>query len=334
MADDKIKPLRGRLALALVSTVVTYWVLGNLLWIWNHRLSPNRLSTPEEIRQYHDRGYSYGLYRYHPTRQTTLRADNRAERHGMEGLWMHTDSRGLAYLPSAGQGERTLLVLGDSVAFGSWMAYGQSFPGVLAAGTDLQVFSGATESYSLRQTHDLFLEVGGQWDQAIYVWVPNDFYEWRFRETPRAPRPRAGLAPPLDLFDLRDLRWRFLDLWADPPEGVSYDEALAWSRHRYGDAFRRIEDMASRTDLVVVLTYLKPQLRTGRFEPQEWMKEGLDALGVPYVDTLAVYRDDIFVQAVDNVHFSPEGSVEWSELVLAELRARGWLAAEPIALEP
>ncbi|MDA8019454.1 MAG: hypothetical protein MPN21_18585 [Thermoanaerobaculia bacterium] len=308
----------GRLGTAVAAIWATYVVVASGVWLFQHHLSAQRISTPEEIRAYHDHGHSQGLYQYHPTRQVMLRPDNRAQRHGVEGYWMQTDHRGLAYLPP-NDGEPSILVLGDSVAFGSWLPYEQSFPGVLRQVTGARVFSGANEAYNLRQTVDLFEEVGGTWDLVVYVWVPNDLYEWIYRETPEAYDPRGGMPRPLDLFDLRDVYLRLTDRWMDPPEGLYYDESLAWNRRRYAEHLRRIERLNRDGNLVVVLTYARPQLDSGRYEPQEWLKQGLTEAGIPFLDTLTAYRPGMFVHEKDNVHFNDQASLEWSEFVIRRL---------------
>ncbi|MEM8930014.1 MAG: hypothetical protein AAGE94_02500 [Acidobacteriota bacterium] len=313
-----VRDLAGKLGTAVAALWATYIMAASGLWLYHHHLATQRVSTPDEIREYHDRGHSEGLYEYHPTRQSTLRPDNRAQRHGIEGYWMHTDDRGLAYLPP-NDGELSILVLGDSVAFGSWLTYEQSFPGVLRQVTGARVFSGATEGYNLRQTLDLYQEVGGSWDLVLYVWVANDFYESTFRETPNAHDPRGGLRRPLDLFDLQDVYWRLTDRLADLPDGLFYGETLAWNRRRYADHLRQIERLNADGNLVVVLTYLRPQLDHGRFEPQEWLKQALSDAGIPVIDTLSAYRPDMFVHEEDNVHFNDRACLEWSEHVIRQL---------------
>ena len=324
-SDDEdprtLRDLPKKLGLAICATVLGYLMVANAFWLWNQKLSPTRLSSPEEIRAYHDGGLSFGLYQFHPTRQTTLRPNRRGERHGMDGLWMQTDERGLAYLPPD-KGDRSWLVLGDSVAFGSWLPYESSFPGMLKKLTGDRVFSGATESYSLRQTHDLFLEVGGEWDQIVYVWVPNDFYQWAFRETPGDFFPRAGLKRPLDLLDLRDVYLRFTDRLENPPDGVTYDESLAWNPRRYDEHLGLIEEMNRAGNLTVVLTYVRPQLASGRFEPQQWMRTALEERGIHTIDSLEAYRGEMFIRKRDNVHFSEKASIRWSTFVVNELMNR------------
>ncbi|MCG8457925.1 MAG: hypothetical protein MI919_16735 [Holophagales bacterium] len=313
-----MKAIAARTGTALAAVWLTYVVVSSFVWLYNHHLSRHRISTPDEIRAYHDRGFSQALYQYHPTRQSTLRPDNRAQRHGIDGYWMHTDHRGLAYLPP-NEGETSILVLGDSVAFGSWLPYEGSFPGLLRKVTGARVFSGATEAYNLRQTLDLYWEVGGTWDLVLYVWVPNDFFEWTYRETPDAHEPRTGLRRPLDLFDLRDTYLRFTDLFTDPPEGLYYDETLAWNRRRYDEHLSKIEQLNEDGNLVVVLTYLRQQIDLDRFEPQDWLKQGLADIGIPVIDTLSAYRPGMFAHEKDNVHFNERSCLEWSELVIREL---------------
>ncbi|MEM8994682.1 MAG: hypothetical protein AAGF23_07805 [Acidobacteriota bacterium] len=329
-SDHPTPPPRGlaaRLGLAAASAAVTYLIAAQALWLWNHRLSSQRLSTAEEVRAYHDEGFSYGLYRYHPRRQVTLRPSHRGQRHGMQGLWMTTDARGLAFgeLPDAGP---TVLVLGDSVAFGSWLPYSQSLPGVLQGELpNLRVYSGATESYSLRQTADLLDEVGGPWDRILYVWVPNDFYEWRYRETPFEPYPRAALPRPLDLFDVREIFLRFTDALAGPPPGAAGDEAMAWNRRRYPGHLELLESLNGTGHLTVVLTYVRPQLDAGRFEPQDRLRRALEDRGIPVVDTRPFYeayrreQGDPFIQESDHLHFSGDASVAWSRHLVDAL---GW----------
>ncbi|MEM1179517.1 MAG: hypothetical protein AAGM22_14310 [Acidobacteriota bacterium] len=326
------KEVVRKLVLAAVSAGVTYGLVGQALWLWNHRLSGQRLSTAQEIEAYHADGYSYGLYRYHPRRQVTLRPDHRGLRHGMRGLWMRTDSRGLAFDEALPEDGPAVLVLGDSVAFGSWVPYGDSFPGVLQREFPaLRVFSGATESYSLRQIVDLYGEVRGDWSQLIYVWVANDFYEWRFRETPFASDPRGARPQPINLFDFRDLWWRLTDAFAGGPDGLTGDDAMAWNRHRYADHFRLIEALNADGNLTVVLTYVRPQLDAARYEPQRRLAAGLERLGVPVIETLEFYEQyrldsgDPFVTETDHVHFHAEASGAWSKAVADSLRQAGVL---------
>ncbi|MEM7391184.1 MAG: hypothetical protein AAF492_02460 [Verrucomicrobiota bacterium] len=304
--------------LAMLSPILAYGLLGLVLRVWHHRLSPSRLSTPIEIEAYHRQGFPNNLYEFHPTRQITMRADARAERHRSAQDWMHTDSRGLAHLPSQ-EGRNSVLVLGDSVAFGSWLPYEYSFPGLLSIGTDAKVFSGATGSYNLRQTYDLYREVGGEWDLILFVWVINDFYEWRFRKTSNRPEPLAGLKRPIDLFDVKDVFYRVTDRFARPPRGLAYDELLAWSPKRYEEHFAMLEAMNKHKNLVVVLTYAKPQFATQRFDPQEWMKQGLEEREIRFIDTRPAYRDDMFIFKTDNIHFNATASVAWTEYVILEL---------------
>ncbi|MEM7393799.1 MAG: hypothetical protein AAF492_15770 [Verrucomicrobiota bacterium] len=113
---------RKKVVLLALSGLGAYLLVGLGLLLWYRVLSPSRLSRPADIKKYHDDGFSNKLYEYHPRRQVTFRPDNRAERHGAEGAWMQTDERGLAY-QSPNDGSYRILVLGDSVAFGSWLTY-------------------------------------------------------------------------------------------------------------------------------------------------------------------------------------------------------------------
>ena len=165
--------------------------------------------------------------------------------------------------------------------------------------------------------------------------MPNDFYEWRYRETPSKPDPRGGLLPPLDLFDGRDIYLRLTDRLSDPPAGLHYDETLAWNPRRWPAHLEMIEDLAAEGNLIVAPSYLKPQLRTGRYEPQQRLIAALDALDVPHIDTLPIYQGDSFALGDDNVHFNPVGSLAFAERVIEALHERGWpLRQEAIEAAP
>ncbi|MEO1088820.1 MAG: hypothetical protein AAFY88_31720, partial [Acidobacteriota bacterium] len=172
---------------------------------------------------------------------------------------------------------------------------------------------------------DLAVEVGGRWDRVIYVWVPNDFYEWRYRETPFEPYPRAALPRPLDLFDLGDVFLRLTDALAGAPSGVAGDGAMAWNPRRFGEHLDRIESLNADGNLTVVLTYLRPQLAAGRFEPQDRLRGSLEARGIQVIDSRPFYevyldeRGDPFIQESDQLYFHGEASVAWSKDVVRVL---------------
>ncbi|MEO1368981.1 MAG: hypothetical protein AAFX50_17530, partial [Acidobacteriota bacterium] len=261
----------GRLGLIAAALAAGYLVAALLVLSWTEHYSRHRLSRTSEVRAYFDKASERGLYQYHPRRQFTLRPGHRGWRHGFEEWPMQTDARGLAFLPP-NSGRLDLLVLGDSVAFGFGLPYERSVPGLLKLATDARVFSGATESYSLEQTVDLFEEVGGEWDAVLFVWTPNDFVTARFRELPGSVEERGASMPPPDLLAPNRFFWRVTDHLTPRPPGLTRAEVPAWNPRRYPEHLELLRRLNRGGDLIVVLSYVRAQVESGDRSPQLRLK--------------------------------------------------------------
>ncbi|MEM1178810.1 MAG: hypothetical protein AAGM22_10745 [Acidobacteriota bacterium] len=319
--QNRLRTPLGRGVLAAALGVCAYGLAAVLLWTWSHQYSRYRLSAPHEIRAVLEAAPEASPYGYHPRRDFTLRPNHRGHRHGLAEWPMWTDARGLAYLPP-NEGALDLLVLGDSVAFGFGLPYGRSFPGLLKLATDARVFSGATESYSLAQTVDLFEEIDGRWDHVLLVWTPSLLVTDRFRETPGLSEPRGLGTEPPSLFDPGDLFLRLTDRLAPKPPGLSADHIPAWNPRRYGRHLELIRRLNRFDNLTVVLAYGRVQVATGDRWPQRHLKAELDREGIPTLDTWDAYGPDSFLFDGDTAHLSEKGSLALTETALRQFVAR------------
>jgi len=299
------------------------------------------------------RDSSISLFDRHPTRMWTLRPNAEAptlgvklNEHGMRGPLIPREKT---------PGERRVLILGDSVAFGIGVPYEQCFDPLTVKRLQGEGFNHVTlvnlsvPGYAPWQELDLLHEKGMAYDPdlVLLAFCQNDIVAWFWRDVPiGGPRPfrfellehsgllRLGRGVQHDLQQGRAAqsshyeRYSLIDALNDldtPGVNESWNVLL--------DHIGQMADWAARHNRRIAFlmfpTRAQVEAKEGeRRNPQRRLAAFAEAHGIPYVDLLYSFLDhekrsgadasDLFI---DDWHLSARGH-EVTAAILAEFLKR------------
>jgi lysophospholipase L1-like esterase len=267
------------------------------------------------------------------------------------------DDRGLRRRPAdAGQPQRTVLLLGDSVAFAGGVPYDQSFGAVLEAtltaqlGETVAVWNGAVPGYNTEQEAILLDHLGPVvTPHLIVVQVclndylpPPALTAGAALDATATGAESPGFSLQAFLYSSRALfflKEKFKDAQKTYPEWFPVATHYIHHVHRRAgwanvkSALLRMQQSAARLDaqLLVVLFPVEQQLRIGDRAPQQDLAAFADAHDLPVLDLYEPFRqrwrDGLFfdyfeqVQVVDKLHLNARGHALAAARIADEIRA-------------
>jgi lysophospholipase L1-like esterase len=270
---------------------------------------------------------------------------------------IRTDSRGLRYRPPDPVPVRfTILLLGDSIAYGSGVAYEKTFAPLLesrldqALGERTAVWNAAVPGYNTVQEAIMFESLGTQVrpDLVVVQFCMNDYLDPP-RLTPGGTldaiaseaqpgfsltyllyQSRAFVFLKEKLKDLEKLKPEWFPVWAHYIHRVT--KKPGWQRAK--DALERMQEDAAKMHarLLVVIFPVEQQLRIPDRTAQDDLLAYGRAHGIDMLDLYGPFHDqwrtglyiNIWAQArsVDKLHLNQRGHAYTAQLLASAIAAR------------